>query len=75
MEHFGPVSQPVVSFTAHRNPSAYETGRGIIHVRGKARVETIKDRDRIIIDELYQVNKAQLVEKRLSARKTTRRCE
>ena len=43
---------------------AYETGRGIIKVRGKAAVEDFKGSDRIIITELpYQVNKASLVEK------------
>ena len=43
---------------------AYETGRGIVQVRGKAFVEEVKNRDRIIINELpYQVNKALLVEK------------
>ena len=43
---------------------AYEKGRGIIKVRGRAAVEDIKGRDRIVITELpYQVNKANLVEK------------
>ncbi|MEM6558930.1 MAG: DNA gyrase subunit A [Myxococcota bacterium] len=44
---------------------AYATGRGVIKIRGKARVEEWKnDRERIIIDELpYQVNKAALIER------------
>ena len=45
--------------------SAYRTGRGIIHLRGRTSFEPLgKDREAIIIDELpYQVNKARLVEK------------
>ena len=46
--------------------SAYKTGRGIIRIRGRAKIETMEkgDRDRIIINELpFQVNKARLVEK------------
>ncbi|MBF0293923.1 MAG: DNA gyrase subunit A [Magnetococcales bacterium] len=44
--------------------AAYETGRGIIVVRAKTRIEVKKDgREAIIIDELpFQVNKAKLVE-------------
>ena len=43
---------------------AFETGRGKIVVRGKARIETNGNRETIIIDEIpYQVNKASLVEK------------
>lgn len=44
---------------------AYETGRGVIKIRGRARIEEWKtDRDRIVIDELpYQVNKASLIER------------
>ena len=45
---------------------AYETGRGIIRIRAKARIE-INERSkkpRIIVEELpYQVNKARLIEK------------
>lgn len=43
---------------------AYETGRGRVIVRGKARFEDLPDgRRAIIIDEIpYQVNKARLVE-------------
>lgn len=45
--------------------AAYQTGRGVIHLRARALVEKQKgERDRIIITELpYQVNKARLVEK------------
>ncbi len=45
--------------------SAYETGRGIIKVRAKARIEEIsKGRQQIIVTEIpYQVNKARLVER------------
>ncbi len=46
--------------------SAYKTGRGIIRIRGRAKIETMEkgDRERIIINELpFQVNKARLVEK------------
>ena len=43
---------------------AYETGRGIIHVRAKAEVVDNKGKDRIVVHELpYQVVKANLVEK------------
>lgn len=43
---------------------AYLTGRGIIRLRAKTKVEQIKEREAIIINELpYQVNKARLVEK------------
>ncbi len=43
----------------------YETGRGHLHLRGKAAVEEWKaDRERIIITEIpYAVNKAALIEK------------
>ena len=46
--------------------SAYQTGRGIIQMRGRARIEQVgkSDRETIIITELpYQVNKAKLIEK------------
>ena len=46
--------------------SAYHTGRGIIQMRGRARIEQPgkSDRETIIITELpYQVNKARLIEK------------
>lgn len=43
---------------------AYETGRGTIHVRGRASVEEGKRADRIVITEIpYQVNKTTLIER------------
>lgn len=44
---------------------AYETGRGVIRVRGKAHIEQTKSgRNRIVITEIpYQVNKARLTER------------
>jgi DNA gyrase subunit A len=43
---------------------AYRTGRGRIHVRGRASIERDGNREQIIITELpYQVNKARLIEK------------
>src|SRR2546422_175651 len=45
---------------------AYRTGRGLLTLRAKARVETDErtERDRIIVTEIpYQVNKARLIEK------------
>jgi len=42
----------------------YETGRGLIQVRGKLRVEDGPKGDMIIVDEVpYQTNKAKLVER------------
>jgi len=43
---------------------AYETGKGIIHLRAKTEMENFKgDRERIIVTEIpYQVNKAKLIE-------------
>lgn len=42
---------------------AYRTGRGRIKVRAKVHIETTKNKEAIIIDEVpYQVNKARLVE-------------
>ena len=46
--------------------TAYETGRGRLHIRAKTEIEEIKgtDREAIIVTELpYQVNKAKLIEK------------
>ncbi|MGI9535061.1 MAG: DNA gyrase subunit A [Thermodesulfobacteriota bacterium] len=46
--------------------SAYETGRGILRIRAKARIEKQKkgDREIIIVSELpYQINKAKLAER------------
>jgi DNA gyrase subunit A len=47
---------------------AYRTGRGLIKIKGKLRVETLgkggKEVEAVVIDELpFQVNKARLVEK------------
>jgi len=42
---------------------AYSTGRGTIAIRAKSHIETLNDRDSIIIDEFpYQVNKAKFIE-------------
>ena len=45
--------------------SAYETGRGSVVMRGRARIEPMRgDREQIIITEVpYQVNKATMIEK------------
>ncbi len=46
--------------------SAYKTGRGRVHIRGRTNVEVINSRGKeaIIVTELpYQVNKARLIEK------------
>lgn len=46
--------------------SAYRTGRGVIQMRAKVKIEASKkgDRESIIVEELpYQVNKARLIEK------------
>jgi len=43
---------------------AFETGRGRIVMRAKAEIESIKDREVIIVTEIpYQVNKAQMIER------------
>ncbi|MES2418910.1 MAG: DNA gyrase subunit A [Bacteroidota bacterium] len=43
---------------------AFETGRGRIVMRAKAEIETIKDRETIIVTEIpYQVNKSQMIER------------
>ena len=42
---------------------AYATGRGRIKIRAKSHIETVKNKEIIVIDELpYQVNKAKLIE-------------
>ena len=45
--------------------SAYETGRGSVIMRGRARIEPMRgDREQIIVTEIpYQVNKATMIEK------------
>ena len=43
---------------------SYETGRGRIVVRGKAFIETEKNRERIVVSELpYLVNRAEMIQK------------
>jgi DNA gyrase subunit A len=43
---------------------AFETGRGRIVLRAKANIETLKDRERIIVSEIpYQLNKAEMIKK------------
>jgi len=43
---------------------AFETGRGRIVMRAKAEIETVKDRETIIVTEIpYQVNKAMMIER------------
>ncbi|WP_343521779.1 DNA gyrase subunit A [Pedobacter sp.] len=43
---------------------AFETGRGRIVMRAKAEIESVKDRELIIVTEIpYQVNKAQMIER------------
>jgi DNA gyrase subunit A len=44
--------------------SAYETGRGRIVIRGRARIEEVDNRECIIVDQIpYQVNKADMVKR------------
>jgi DNA gyrase subunit A len=43
---------------------ALETGRGRIVLRGKAIIETTKDRERIVVNEIpYQLNKAEMIKR------------
>ncbi|WP_438969168.1 DNA gyrase subunit A [Nonlabens sp.] len=43
---------------------AFHTGRGRIKIRGRVRIEEVKGRECIIVDELpYQVNKADMIKK------------
>ena len=43
---------------------AFETGRGRVVMRAKAEIETVKDRETIIVTEIpYQVNKAMMIER------------
>ena len=43
---------------------AYKTGRGSIKIKARAEIETVKNKENIIITEIpYQVNKARLIEK------------
>lgn len=44
--------------------SAYETGRGRVVIRGKARIEEVDKRECIIVDQVpFQVNKADMVKR------------
>ena len=43
---------------------AFHTGRGRVVLRAKASIETYKDRERIIVNEIpYQLNKAEMIKK------------
>ena len=68
MEHLPGPDFPTGGFVSGKEDirAAYSTGRGIVRVRAKVRIEKQKKggRDVIIITELpYQVNKARLAEK------------
>ncbi len=60
-----PTSGMIIGRAAIRE--AYQTGRGIIHIRARAHFETLKGKrevEAIIVTEIpFQVNKARLVEK------------
>lgn len=68
MTHLPGPDFPTGGFITGRAPirEAYETGRGIIRIRAKARIERQKkgDREIIIVSEIpYQVNKVKLIER------------
>jgi DNA gyrase subunit A len=68
MNHMPGPDFPTGGFILGKDPirSAYETGRGILKLRAKARIEKQKkgEREIIIVEELpYQVNKAKLAER------------
>ncbi len=43
---------------------AFHTGRGRVVLRGKANIETVGDRERIIVTEIpYQINKAEMIKR------------
>lgn len=68
MTHLPGPDFPTGGFITGKNPikEAYATGRGIIKLRAKAKIEKQKkgDREVIIINEIpYQVNKARLIER------------
>ncbi len=68
MTHMPGPDFPTGGFITGKNPirEAYETGRGIIKLRAKARIEKQKkgDREVIIVNEIpYQVNKSRLIER------------
>jgi len=68
MTHLPGPDFPTGGFITGRDPirEAYETGRGIIKLRAKAKIEKQKkgDREVIIVNEIpYQVNKSRLIER------------
>lgn len=68
MVHLPGPDFPTGGFITGKNPirEAYATGRGIIKLRAKAKIEKQKkgDREVIIINEIpYQVNKSRLIER------------
>ncbi|HML96064.1 MAG TPA: DNA gyrase subunit A [Thermodesulfobacteriota bacterium] len=68
MTHIPGPDFPTGGLITGRRPirEAYETGRGIIRIRAKARIERQKkgDREVIIVTEIpYQVNKTRLIER------------
>jgi len=68
MTHLPGPDFPTAGFITGKNPirEAYATGRGIIKLRARARIEKQKkgDREVIIINEIpYQVNKSRLIER------------
>ncbi len=68
MTHLPGPDFPTGGFITGRSPirDAYETGRGIIRVRARAKIEKQKkgDREIIIVSEIpYQINKAKLIER------------
>ncbi len=68
MEHLPGPDFPTAGIIngAHGIYSAYKTGRGRVHVRGRSHVEEFGSggREALVITELpYQVNKARLIEK------------
>jgi DNA gyrase subunit A len=68
MKHLPGPDFPTGGFITGKNPirEAYETGRGIIRLRAKAKIEKQKkgDREVIIVNEIpYQVNKSRLIER------------
>lgn len=68
MKHLPGPDFPTGGFITGRSPirEAYETGRGIIKIRAKARIERQKkgDKEIIIVSEIpYQVNKVKLIER------------
>ncbi len=68
MVHLPGPDFPTAGFITGKNPirEAYATGRGIIKLRARARIEKQKkgDREVIIINEIpYQVNKSRLIER------------